>query len=95
MRKCSGRFVIYVKGGVYRGNGVIKKTMKNVLTYRDGIGSTSHSHEERPKWINQLPISHFWFVSLYVHSHEERKVCKYIFYNNLAKPFIRKKHQDY
>lgn len=35
-----GRFVIYVKGGVYRENVVIKKTMKNVMMIGDGIGST-------------------------------------------------------
>lgn len=40
VRKGSGRFVIYVKGGVYRENVVIKKTMKNVVMIGDGIGST-------------------------------------------------------
>lgn len=39
-RKGGGRFVIYVKGGVYRENVEIKKTMKNIMMIGDGIDST-------------------------------------------------------
>ncbi|XP_022973540.1 pectinesterase [Cucurbita maxima] len=41
VRKASERrFVIYVKGGIYRENVVIKKTLKNVMMIGDGMGAT-------------------------------------------------------
>lgn len=40
-RKGSGRFVIYVKGGIYKENVVIKKRMKNIMMIGDGIDRTT------------------------------------------------------